>query len=439
MPCQRSRLRRLLDVVGIADIADEDVVGIVPAPRPRVLGVLGVLEPDRVEAGKPLVLLQAEVSRGPPGVPADLGAPLPDLAHPVLAEVEDDVARLLLEDAAHQAVGSLPARHLGIGPRARRFAVGAPVVLEEVEAPLREAGRVLCLVLPGPVKARARERARRRVDARFQPQAMDVVGQRLHVGEAAVGVDHAAFVPRRNLLVRILGPRPAHPRIVDVHVLVTMIRHARLDHDVGRLAHQGVARLLVEGVPVVPAHRRGERQRVADDDPERPLCASSGVGCDHGRLVRARGLVGNRAADDAGCGVEGQAFRETLDAERHRAVTGRGNAIQEWVPGPDAVDRRSVDAGLARRGRRQDARVVVGLRGGRRQCLACGRRLCVSRPRRGGNRDAEKEREEESGGMRMNARSAFHVGGILHGGAGSGGARPGTDAHRRWPRRTSAA
>ena len=275
MPGQRRWLRRLFDVVGVADEADQDVVGVVPAPGPCVLGVFGVLEPDRVEAGKPLVLLQAEVARGPPRVPAHFSAPLPHLAHPVLAEVEDDVARLLLEDAAHQAVGSLSARHLGIGPRARRFAVRAPVVLEEVEAPLDEARRVLRLVLPGPVKARAREGARRRVDARFQPQAMDVAGQRLHVGEAAVGVDHAAFVPRRDLLVRILGPRPAHPRIVDVHVLVAVVREARLDHDVRRLAHQGVARLLVEGVPVVPAHRRREGQRVADDDAEarsaRPL------------------------------------------------------------------------------------------------------------------------------------------------------------------------
>ena len=334
---------------------------------------------------------------------------------PVLAQVEHDVARLVFENPAHQAVGSLAARHLGIGPRAGRFAVRAPVVFEEVEAPLDEAGRVLRLVLPGPVEARACEGAWRCVDARLEPVTVDVVGQRLHVGKAAVGVDHPALVPRRDLLVRILGPRPAHPRIVDVHVVVAVIRHARLDHDVGRLAHQGVARLLVEGVPVVPAHRRGERQRVADDDAEAALGAAPGIRRSHRRVVRAQRRIADSAADDAGGRLEGETGREALHDELHRAIAGRRNAIQEGVAGPDAVDRGPVDARLARRGRRQDARVVVGVRCGRRQCLAGGRCLLVSRPRRGGDNDAEEEHEEEGGCWRVIARSAFHVGGILYG------------------------
>ena len=62
-------------------------------------------------------------------------APLPDVAHAVLAEVEDDVARLALEDLADQPVGLLPGRR---GPGSCELTVGAPVVLEEIEAPLGE-------------------------------------------------------------------------------------------------------------------------------------------------------------------------------------------------------------------------------------------------------------------------------------------------------------
>ena len=49
--------------------------------------MLGVLQGDLEDA----VQLEAQVAGGAPALAADLGAPLPDVAHAVLAEVEDDV------------------------------------------------------------------------------------------------------------------------------------------------------------------------------------------------------------------------------------------------------------------------------------------------------------------------------------------------------------
>ena len=128
----------------------------------------------------------AEVAGRAPALAADLFAPFPDVAHAVLAEVQDDVARLAFEDVAHQLVRLLqggPVRVLD------DRAVGAPVVLQEVEAPLGESLRVLFLVLVGADVPAAGQGPGRGVDARLQPLGVDVVGQRLHVGEAAVGVD----------------------------------------------------------------------------------------------------------------------------------------------------------------------------------------------------------------------------------------------------------
>ena len=100
--------------------------------------------------------------RRAPALAADLRAPFPDVAHAVLAEVEDDVALLLLQQVAHQRVGLLELRQFRVGVLGGDLAVGAPVVLQEVEAPIGELLGVLRLVLVGAGEAGAGAAARAR-------------------------------------------------------------------------------------------------------------------------------------------------------------------------------------------------------------------------------------------------------------------------------------
>ena len=147
----------------VGEVAEQQVVGVVPGPgaaeavelvvRVDVEAVLEEGRPDALEG-------EAQVARGAPAVAADLASPLPDLPHPVLAEVEDDVAGLPLQDRAHLPVRLL--ERLDARLLAGDLAVRAPVVLQEVEAPLDEARRVLLLVLVRADVARARLRPGRR-------------------------------------------------------------------------------------------------------------------------------------------------------------------------------------------------------------------------------------------------------------------------------------
>ena len=75
---------------------------------------------------------------------------------------------------------------------------------------------------------------------------MDVVGESLHVGKFAVGVDDALRVALTL------------PGVVNVDVDVSGVAHAAGDHGIGGGAHIGIVDLAGEVVPAVPSHgRRG--------------------------------------------------------------------------------------------------------------------------------------------------------------------------------------
>ena len=133
-------------------------------------------------------------------------------------------------------------------------------MLEQVEAPLGPGARVDLLVLVAAGQPLAGARAGRRVDADLQPLAVDVVGERLHVGELLVRLEHA---------VRVALP---FPPVVDVDELVAVRREAARDHRVGGGAHFRVVHRSAPHVPRVPAERRRQRERVfAADDREDAL------------------------------------------------------------------------------------------------------------------------------------------------------------------------
>ena len=169
-------------VAAPTDLADDEHVGVVPVARSRVFLVAGLREADARHA-RPRV---GDVAGDAPEVAAHLIAPLPDVAPAVLAETKDEVAVGFVEQRPHQrdtaSAGRASAVRFGLDVR-----VGAPVVLDVVDAPLRPRLDVLRLVLVAPGESLLTgARAGRRIDADLEALAVHVVGERLHVGEFVV-------------------------------------------------------------------------------------------------------------------------------------------------------------------------------------------------------------------------------------------------------------
>ena len=189
----------------------------------------------------------------------------------------------------------------------------------------------------------------------LRPEAVDVVRERLHVREAGVRVDPARGVALRSLEVRLLRPRLHRPAVVDVDVLVAVVGEAARDDRVGGLPHDPVGDVVLPHVPAVPAHVRGQRQRVADHDPERALRRAVAVRGRQGDGVRARGR--HRPADPAVGRVEPKAGGKALGREAHRPLAGRGDREEEGRSGPRAEHPRAVDARGRAGPRREDRRL----------------------------------------------------------------------------------
>ncbi len=81
---------------------------------------------------------------------------------------------------------------------------------------------------------------------------MDVVGKSLHVGESAVGMEHA------------LGVASALPCVVEIDVDVSGVAHTGADEHVGGGTDIGVGDVLGEVVPAVPTHRRRGGELLAE-------------------------------------------------------------------------------------------------------------------------------------------------------------------------------
>src|SRR5512140_3909087 len=142
--CQR---RRDGPTLPIAQVAQQQIVGIVPATRTSELvelllsvdikAIAKKRSPDFGEASP-------KIACRSPSVASDRFAPFPNIPHSVLAEIENDVAVLLSQDFSYQPVRLLqflPALVFG------DFVIRAPVILQEIEAPLDEALHIHFLVL----------------------------------------------------------------------------------------------------------------------------------------------------------------------------------------------------------------------------------------------------------------------------------------------------
>jgi len=181
---------------------------------------------------------------------------------------------------------------------------------------------------------------------------VDVVGQGGHVGEEPVRADRAVGVAGLAADPGVVGPRLDHPAVVDVHVLVAEVGHARGDHRVGRLAHVPVGDAVVVDVPGVPAHGGRQGELVADDDLQRAIGAPvRALRLEHHGVLAAleRGTTG----DDAGGRVELHAFGQ-VGGEGDRSLARARDAIDERPPGATPVDERAVDPRLGPRLGRED-------------------------------------------------------------------------------------
>jgi len=153
--------------------------------------------------------------------------------------------------------------------------------------------------------------------------------------------DVALRVAQRTDAQRVLVGRRVHPTIVDVDVLIAHIRHAAGDHDLRRFAHQLVGDAVIVGVPVVPAHRRGEGERLTRDDAKQSRGLTAGVFRAQRDAVGAG--HGSGSGDDAGAWIESQRRGQPIGAELHRPLALAGDAVKKRVAGTGTVDRGAVE------------------------------------------------------------------------------------------------
>ena len=176
--------------------------------------------------------------------------------------------------------------------------------------------------------------------------AVGVVGVRSDV--RGVGSDPGRGVDA-GLDGVVAAAAPALPAVVDVDVRPAVVHEPRLDHRTSRgedLLLRDVAR---PAVPRVPAHGRREGDPLADDDAKFAGGFPECVACGEFDEVGARLL--DAARDEAGRGIEGEAFGQTFGGECHGSVSGCRYGEEKLRAGTGPEDLRPVDAGSRRRGR----------------------------------------------------------------------------------------
>ena len=191
-----------------------------------------------------------ELERAAAGVkPADVAAAL----HLFVGHELGKPADLAVRAGIELAIALPPLDHLDAVDERRVFGDGhvvAKVVFEILKPPPRERQRVLVLVAVARRKIFAGQCAVGRVDARFEPERVDLGDKRLHaVSELGQIVLHlAVFVPERRV-----------PIVVDVDAVVSRVKQTFLLHRDRGLVDQILVDGVLEGVPARPPHRRSGR------------------------------------------------------------------------------------------------------------------------------------------------------------------------------------
>src|SRR5262249_37800191 len=117
--------------------------------------------------------------------------------------------------------------------RSEHARVAAPIVLEIVDTPARERSKILDLVVPARGEALTRRGSGAGVDPELEPLAVDVVAQRLHVGELLVR-EHRAVARAYGSFEQRIGLAPASfPAVVEVDVCPTVVDESLRHHGIG--------------------------------------------------------------------------------------------------------------------------------------------------------------------------------------------------------------
>ncbi len=302
---------------------------------------------------------------------------------PVVLEIIDAPRGPLRGVVAREGHGAQAA------PRRLAAVFGLVVSLREMENRIVAAAGDPLGRTPGIVGRAADEAGvgggpRRGIDAELEPEGVHLPGEPLEVGEFRVGLDGVVIAAARAL-----------PAVVDVDVGPAVLVELLVDEGVRGAQDLVLADGAAPAVPAIPAHRRGERDLVADDDAERLLVLAGGVGGMERDLVLAR--RGDGAGDAAGRGIELQTGGQAVRGEGYRPVAGRGDGIEKGLAGAFAVDLR---AGDLRRGTRRGGEdsELAGVRGGRRLDRGTGGEERKRSRREGENGEGEGVGEGGHGG-----------------------------------------
>ena len=266
--------------------------------------------------------------------------------------------------------------------------IGRPVVFEIIETPfakLRGIGhgkRVFADALVGFIIFEMRPTAlgivagtsletgkrgdpRTGIQAGLEAERMNLIAQRLHVGEAFVGLEGKIFAGAFSL-----------PGVVNVDVGPAVVDEAGIDQGPRRAQDLLLVHRPGPAIPTVPTHRRRERDFFARDNPEILFIRALRVFGAQDHFVFAP--LGERAGDASRDGVNGKPAGEFLDAEGHGPVAGGRDGIKERRIRADAEDVRAVDA----------------RRGGRRRCPD--KRRVIRGMNRGNGQEHRQKRNENS-------------------------------------------
>ena len=221
--------------VALAVHADGEHIDVIEAEIAAVAEV-GQLRFDDIGEGHEVI---HDIAGGTVHVRADGAHPVPGILTTPVAGGEQDLPAGGLERHGHGLVA-----HFAV-------AVGreiAEVVLQEIHAPVRKGLRIHKLVVKTGGIARAGAHARTGVHAEFQPLAVNIVRNGLHAVREFFGIGH-----EQPVFVALLQ----RPAVVNDEVFISGVAVALFHHDVRHLANEFFIDIGSEGIPGIPAHRRG--------------------------------------------------------------------------------------------------------------------------------------------------------------------------------------